>query len=63
MHIIIVSRDSLRGFAHPALDLTTGQLIELDPMPFQLELPLTTTRRGEMVHPPTGGIDAESERR
>lgn len=37
---VIITQDTLKGFAHPALDLMTGEIIELaaEPGPVQLEL-------------------------
>ena len=61
---IIVTPEALSPFTRPALDLQTGQLIELEPdAPVQLELPLTMTKRGEMAQPPAGGIDTGSQQR
>lgn len=40
MTIYIIPEETLQSFTHPALDLQTGQLIELEaePVPIQLDL-------------------------
>lgn len=38
--LVIIPEQNLRGFIHPAIDLATGAIIELEaePVPVQLEL-------------------------
>lgn len=38
--VVIIPEETLQAFTHPAIDLTSGQLVELEaePAPVQLEL-------------------------
>ncbi|MWV11172.1 hypothetical protein F3I62_03595 [Pseudomonas sp. R-28-1W-6] len=54
MLIAIVPGEALRGFTHPAIDLTTGQLIELEPAPEQLDLFHNSSLRLERGRGSTG---------
>lgn len=40
MFIVVTTQEAIQAFAHPALDLLTGEIIELaaEPAPVQLEL-------------------------
>jgi hypothetical protein len=51
--VVIIPEETLRSFIHPALDLQTGQLVELDtePVPEQLDLGLDTEVAGLAPEP------------